>query len=435
MVNTRTLHRRAAATTPTLVDRAAGESRVVVSLGPLATLDRDALADELVRLASISPRNRLGLWRNRASRAAPWIYDPERLAPEVSDWATSFPGTDHLDIRDKLTLVRRSTVTPDGLRVYVTGDYLITDLSHGVFGGGMVVRLWLYLSVCLSRPTPAWTAAPDHRPRLGWMLLRHLAARPRAIGELAAAGRRRTSESAVSRSVGAPSSGASLPATVSGYLDPNRLAALQAWRDEHAVGCSVAVLLMAVLTRAFDIVGITLSPAVHVVVDTSRYDPRLAGYLGNVAVGLNLPFTAPYDPRSLDQELRRAMDSGRPLAAMLAISAGELATRRRTRIVSPEPESMSTTLSFSHLMGLDAMPDGNWIGGFDAHRFIAFSDPVGARGIAVLTPKMRDRYDIAASFDERFHDAATVQRALDLATADPVALLTDHAALDVGGAS
>ncbi|MFW0795263.1 DNA-binding protein [Gordonia sp. CPCC 205515] len=431
MVNPHFLRRRRTRVSPTLLDRAAGDARVVVSLGPLSVLDRDDLAAELVRLAAISPGSRLAIRRNPWTAHGPWDWDPARLAGDVRAWAECFPGTEHLPIHEKVTLVRRTTPTPDGLRVYVAGDHVITDLSHGVFGGVMVVKLWLYLSVCLSRPTPDWSVTPQHRPRTGWLLLRHLVSHPGAVGELAAAGRHRVPTVSAVRTVAGPAR----PTTVSGYLNPAGVAALQEWRAEHAPDCSVAVLLMTALTRAFDHVGIALSPVVHVVVDASRYDPRLPRYLGNLAVGLNLPFAAPYDPGALQSELGRAMSSGRPLAAMLAISIGELFALRRPGRVAPPAEPATATLSFSHLLGLDDMPDGNWIGGFDAHQFVAVSDPVGARGIALLTPKMRDRYDISASFDERFHDVTTIQHALDLATTDPVSLLTPRTTLDVGGQS
>ncbi|MFW0786024.1 hypothetical protein AAFP35_16040 [Gordonia sp. CPCC 206044] len=448
----RRVDHRVQAVTPTLFDAAAGASRVIVSMGPLTLPTTPQLTAELVRLAGLSRGNRLGLRRVPRAR---WRWDPDGLVDEVLEWSECFPGTENLDIAEKLTLLRRTTPTPQGLRVYVAGEHLITDVSHAVVGGVMVVRLWLYLSVCSSHPTPRWTSTTPQRPHLVWMLLRHLALRPQSVVMLAAAGRRRPVAAPCERPsrpsnsepiasarprVSEPTSVTNgppqpMPTTLSAQIDADRRAALQAWRDAHASSCSMAVVLITVLTRAFHTVGIPLAPCVHVVVDASRYDRRLSGYLGNMAVGLNLPFAPPHDPRALQHELAGAMSSGRPLAAMLAISLGELMARRRQADGADGVELQSTglsTLSFSHLLGLDDMPDGHWIGGFDAHQFTAVSDPVDERGIALLTPKMRDRYDISASFDERFHDPETVRHALDLAASNPVALLTSSTAVDFG---
>ncbi|MEE3851401.1 hypothetical protein VZC37_13730 [Gordonia sp. LSe1-13] len=427
---------------PTLLDRAAGDARVVVGMGPLTLPSRHEIADEFVRLATVSAGNRLGVHRDQSPGGRRWRHDPQLLGESVRSWSDDFPGTEHLDLADKLILLRRTTPTPDGLRVYVAGDHLITDLPHAVFGGGLVVRLWVYLSQCASRPTPDWAATPAQPPHLLRALGRHVVGRPRSVGELFAEGRHKVP--AVAGGAEAPSGPTSdmrstaLPSTVTGYLDGARRAELQKWRDANTPGCSMAVLLMCVLTRGFAAAGVDLAPTVHVVVDAGRYDRSLARYLGNAAVGLNLPFSGPYDPAALQRELSSAMASGRPLAAMLAISAGELAASTRRRLGRPDEQHVepvaesSATLSFSHLLGLDAMPDGHWVGGFDAHRFAAVSDPVGARGIALLTPKMRDRYDISASFDARYHEPETIRRALHLATADPVAILDSPAALDLG---
>ncbi|MXP20081.1 hypothetical protein GIY30_01690 [Gordonia sp. HNM0687] len=424
---------------PTLLDRAAGDARVIVGMGPLQLPSRDELAADVVRLAALSTGNRLGLRRGPASDRRRWRYEPDRLDESVRCWSEDFPGTDHLDLVDKLILLRRRTPTPDGVRLYLAGDHLITDLSHAVFGGGLVVRLWVYLSQCASRPTPDWAMAPAERPHLLWALTRHLLRRPRSVPELIAEAHNKIP--AATGSDIAAAAGPPEPSTVTAYLGVGELAALQEWRRANAPGCSVAVLLMAALTRAFVAAGFDLDPVAHVVVDVGRYDRSLAEHLGNVAVGLNLPFAAPHDPAALQHELSSAMTSGRPLAAMLAISAGEWAAEMRRRLGGPdgrgdEPVAIGagTTLSFSHLLGLDAMPDGGWLGGFDAHEFAAISDPVGSRGIALLTPKMRDRHDISASFDARYHHPDAVARALELATGDPVAILDAREVLDLGEA-
>lgn len=406
---------------PTRLDRARGNSRVIVAMGPLPVASTSELSARLVALARVSVGNRLGIVR--AGDGRDWYHDPHHLVDAVRDWSSEFPGTEHLSVPDKLAHLRAATVTPVGLRIYLSGAHLITDIPHAVFDGVMVVRLWLYLSVGQTDSVPLWATTPESRPRPARTLLRYLATHPRAVVPLARAGRRRVDATMVVQARAQDP----IPRlrTRSARLSAARLIELHGWRDVHAPECSMAVILMTVLTRATCAAGVDLAPYVHVVVDGRRYDAALRDHLGNAAVGLNLTFGAPYRPSALQSELSGAIASGRPLAAMLAISVGEWISARRRRIATV-PDSISagpSVLSFSHLLGLDDMPDGQWLGGFDEHDFAALTEPVGPRGVAFLMPRMRDHYDLSASFDARHHDAAVIDDALRLATEDPLRLL------------
>lgn len=419
--------------TPTRLDLARGESRVIVAMGPVATPPVTDLSSELVRMAWISGGNRLGIVRTAAG--CEWSLDPNRLAQAVRDWSVDFPGTDHLPIQEKLALLHASLSTPSGLRVYIAGDYFITDIPHAVFDGVMVVQLWLYLTSWKRDVTPQWAQAPEIEPHLVTALMRYVATHPRALVGLTRA--------TVRRPPSAPPLGELRPVdesppvtgdpdesrwcTRSARLSADRLTEIGRWRDVYAPHCSGAVILMAVLTRAMRAAEIPLAPHIHVVVDGRRYDTRLRNYLGNAAVGINLPFSQPYSPDALQTELSAAIASGRPLAAMLASSFGQWMSLRRRRAraspAGPMTPDVGTVLSFSHLLGLDTMPDGHWIGGFDAHVFGALTEPVDERGIAILMPKMRDHYDLSASFNLRHHSTESVDTALRMATDDPVTLL------------
>ncbi|MCH5643933.1 hypothetical protein [Gordonia sp. ABSL49_1] len=419
---------------PTRLDLARGDSRVIVAMGPVRVPTVSGLTADLLRLGWISAGNRLGIIRVPGSRT--WQYDPNHLLHAVLDWHTAFPDTVGLTIQEKLALLHSSEPTPVGLRIYIADDYLITDIPHGVFDGVMVVQLWLYLTRYQPDSTPAWAGAPEVTPHMARSLARHIRSDPRLLLALARAtfSKRRAPSTPDARSPKAEderppaSPQASTRCTRSARLRPADLTALRQWRDSNTPGVSVAVLMMTVLTRAMREVGVELAPHVHVVVDGRRYDPAMRNYLGNAAVGLNLPFSESYSPKSLQDELTAALTSGRPLAAMLAISFGQwMSTRRRNthsqEIDEPTTAQSATVLSFSHLLGLDDMPDGAWIGGFDAHVFSALTEPADPRGIALLMPMMRDRYDLSASFDTRYHSIDTVDAALRLATEHAVPIL------------
>ncbi|MET9202546.1 hypothetical protein [Gordonia sp. NPDC003585] len=419
---------------PTRLDLARGDSRVIVAMGPVRVPTVSSLTADLLRLGWISAGNRLGIIRVPGSRT--WHYDPNLLLHAVLDWHTAFPDTVDLTIQEKLALLHSSEPTPLGLRIYIADDYLITDIPHGVFDGVMVVQLWLYLTRYQPDSTPTWAGAPEVTPHIAQSLARHIRSDPRLLIALARAtfSRRHapSTPDAHSRKVDDEKSPTSPEAstwcTRSAQLRSTNLTALRRWRDSNTPGVSVAVLLMTVLTRAMREVGVELAPHVHVVVDGRRYDPAIRNCLGNAAVGLNLPFSEPYSPRLLQDELADALTSGRPLAAMLAISFGQWMSTRRRKARSeatdePVTAQSATVLSFSHLLGLDDMPDGAWLGGFDAHVFSALTEPADPRGIALLMPMMRDRYDLSASFDTRYHSIDRVDAALRLATEHAVSLL------------
>ncbi|MDL9936078.1 hypothetical protein QSJ18_04940 [Gordonia sp. ABSL1-1] len=411
---------------PTWLDLARGDSRVVIGMGPCRVPAGPDLAADLFRLARISTGNRLAV--RRVPHVRHWRVDPDRLIDAVTDFAVAFPGSDHLSLREKVTLLHNSTPTPDGLRIYTTGDQLITDIPHAVFDGVMIVQLWLYLTRWRPGMTPAWAQAPLLRPHLAWALTRHLALDPRRLAAIARTGR--PAGSAAGTPAPIPSTTASPVAqlaTRSATLDPAGLAGLRNWRTESAPDTTMAVILMTVLTRALTEAGVQLAPRVHVVVDGRRYDRRLGAHLGNAAVGLNLEFARAAPPQDLQRELGRAVAAGRPLAAMLAISFGQFMSRHRTQepsaVASAVTESDGAVASFSHLLGLDTMPDGDWLGGFDRHELIGITEPMGQDGIAFLMLKMRDRYDLSASFRPGEHDAGAIEAALDRATRHPVELL------------
>ncbi|MGV9825935.1 hypothetical protein [Gordonia sp. NPDC003429] len=361
-----------------------------------------------------------------------WIYEPENLRESVIDWTEAFPGHEDLSLEDKVALVRASTPPPHSLRVYMAGDDLITDFPHAVFDGVLMVHLWLHLVGATEENEaihidgmPSWTHTPYTRPAVIRTTAKYLMGDLRRLAALLSDTKRMRSGSRAQPTSEFAGSGSLVSRTT--YLTGATRAELRAWCGSRPARISSAVALMAAITRALLHVGLDLAPVVHVVVDGRRYDERTAAHLGNFAVGLNLPFEAPHSPEQLAAELGRANFSGRPLAAMTAISWGQAVSQLKRAVgianAPSSPRPAKAIVSFSHLVGLGIMPEGRWIGGFENHRITISSEPVGLGGIAVLTPQMGDGYDITATFDPACHKPEVVQAALDMVAAGPVALL------------
>jgi hypothetical protein len=196
------------------------------------------------------------------------------------------------------------------------------------------------------------------------------------------------------------------------------------WRDRYAPGISLASIVFAGLVAAFGAAGLEPDPAgLVLLVDGKRYLGKRWAAGPNFIIGQYLAVPAPKDPGSIHRSLHNAIQSGRPLAAMLLRLLRQprdiASTDARTVADPPRP---TLILTFGRL---DPFTDLPWSVPVERVRHTNVSSVGEPAALSVATWEFNGALHLAASFHAAVFAPEAVAGALRLFCASPVALLPD----------
>ena len=413
------------------VDAIHRHNRAVSMIGPLRMPTRERLVQALIEIASIGPGPRVGLTWHGDGRA--WVYDPEVL-PELCDSLIEERIGDGPDaFRELMPHLTLTESEQPVARWIIVGDYLIQSSDHSIGDVGMLTGLPVaLLEVAEGRPVPDWLAAASagHPLRTAlWQTFRS----PKAVRELRRARREERARLAVRSDAETPAADASptaspwtpSPAYSVGVLEGDALKDLRHWLRGPGGGASLNTALLTVMRRAFSHHEIVTADQVSMIYDSRRYLPAGVTTRGNFITGL--PVDASDDLGGIDGQVKRAAESGRPLAA-LAVGAA------RARLTA-EPGGLPDRAD-AHPVARITMSDGGvsralaaapWTAP-ERDRLAVFTvGPTPPDEVGVLAAIVGASVQVVVSYNDNVFDVDRVESAVAQAVREPVTLLAEPA--------
>lgn len=410
------------------MDMLRSEARIVCALGPADFGGLDRVKARLHRLASAGPAARLGL---QVTPSAPvWRYEPESVCADV----VAVAPIARADVQDRLVELSMSASSDVPIRGRLAGDFLLLDLSHAFGDAVLPVELFAFLADPTPEPElPAWATArtvrtPLPRALAGWMLHN-----PRKVVDVVY-GKLRSTPAATPEQLTpalAPMEHARIPwtrspAVATATSHAGAPSELRAWRGAHMPDVSVTSILSAAVASALSVSGISTAYSANFLFDCRRYLRTDSVVLGNFAVGIEFVGVDPTSPAALHSSVTHAIDKGRPLAAGALSSLHYLRTRRALPSTDAQtaPASVDAQLTFSDVGRIRQLERIAWLDEPEKCIFYPLSEPSLPESIVITSLHVRDTFHVTASFHDNVFDREAVQSALDLATNDPVALLS-----------
>lgn len=389
-------------------------------IGPLAGVTPAGLRATLARLHHLDPGHPAvcGIvpgpprWRR---------YSEAEFRARLADLIVLL-GPDAPDGLDELTAYAHHAI-PLGDRSLVLAEhrgYAIAKFAHCLGSGAYLNNLIAGILLAAADDEPL--RLPSHRRApflLGRAVLRHFGRHPGRVGRMFGLARPHPIAPESTRVL----SGWRSSLTTCGDRSSSEApAALRAWRARQAPDVSIASTVFAALWSAFAHAGLSPDPAgLVLLVDGQRY---LAGGTDsgpNFIIGQYLAPGAPHQPRSIHRTLHAAMDSGRPLAAMvdrLLRQPHDIGDDKGTVLATkPRPKLI---LTFGRLDMFKPLP---WSVPTDQIRHTNVSSVAEPSAISVAVWELADALHVATSFHTRVFTEASVRHALRLFCSDPVALL------------
>ena len=195
------------------------------------------------------------------------------------------------------------------------------------------------------------------------------------------------------------------------------MAELDEWRAARCPEVSISTVLTAAIRRGFDAAGVKFaSPGFRLLVNGRRYLPPNAPVAGNFAAAIYVEPDDPCSPRSVDEVVRRNLDSGRPLATMAVSGLKDLAGAPR---LDP-PTATLSTLTVSNLgriRPIELLPIG------DDVEYRCANLPSGPSGVTVLLAQVGRRCTTTATFSPAVVARKDIAVAIEHVVRDPISLL------------
>ncbi|MDV6230453.1 MULTISPECIES: hypothetical protein [Rhodococcus] len=412
------------------LDMLRSDSRIVTVLGPADFGDLARVRSRVLALASIGPATRLGLRADQSS--AGWVYEPERVVEHIVEG----PAVDHEQLAKELTEFSHASVPEITLRIRLAGRYLFLDLNHGIGDALLPVDLFAYLADARpDAPLPAWASrAIDGHP-LRKALLRWIVRNPRKVfdtihdrvrpgpnPEYAA-----TTDTAAPDTASptacrpwAPSAAVATVVTQSGTTD-----AIRRWRESHLPGASVSAVMCAAVAAAFARTSLSLDRSAAFLFDCRRYLPPSTVVLGNFAAGIRFSDIDPTSAGEVHGALSGAIAKGRPIASATISTIKYKREHKAVSGVSADrvPVRPRVQLMYSDLGRVRQLEQVSWVAEPADRAFFVIADPGLPESVMITMETIGSVVFVSASFHDNVFDRHTVQAALDLVAANPLALL------------
>jgi hypothetical protein len=204
------------------------------------------------------------------------------------------------------------------------------------------------------------------------------------------------------------------------------LQVVQGWARARDESLTVTAVLSAVLRRSLGAAGISLDRDAAVVIDLRRFlDPARRAVRGNFFSTVNLRVADPGNPGQLARAMRGALESGSAVRALLRTLVrrelfGSPATYPREVSAQPQARLVVTNLGDS-----GALTGLRWKAPAEERLCACLIRPDRPEDISLVVLGSADALHVSASFHGTTFAPERVQRALDEALRDPVALLNN----------
>ena len=409
------------------LDMLRSDSRIVTVLGPADFGDLARVQSRVLALASIGPATRLGLRADQSSAA--WVYEPERVLEHI----TEGPAVDHEQLAEQLTEFLHTSEPEIPLRIRLAGRYLFLDLNHGLGDALLPVDLFAHLADARpDAPLPAWAGiAVDGHP-LRKALLRWVVRNPRKVVDtihdrVRGPNPQTTAEAAAPDTASptasrpwVPSAAVATAVTRSGTTD-----AIRRWRESNLPGASVSAVMCAAVAAAFARTSFSLDRSAAFLFDCRRYLPPSTVVIGNFAAGIGFSDIDPTSAVQVHGALAGAIAKGRPIASA---TISTVKYKREHRAVSGVfadrvPLRPTVQLMYSDLGRVRQLEQVSWCAEPADRAFFVIADPGRPESVMITMETIGSVVFVSASFHDNVFDSHTVQAALDLVAADPLALL------------
>lgn len=408
---------------PTALDRALASSRTVVTIGPLAHLDEHRVRAKLVSALGATAAQRLALEPRTDDPV--WQYRSDVEEPVVRRWE---PAADDLGLL--VTQIHDRPGPRGALELFVCGDYLIADYSHGIGDGLLGTTLLAVLSGDVDASQAATLTAELPPRAASHALLRHYRSRPGAIREFLRLRRNHktrsddrstTEQQDVRRTLAESELGKQ---SVTAYMAADKVTELRSWARTNAGDASTAAVTVALWMAALGATGVPVDERVMILVNCRRYlDPKYAAAQGNFAVGIPVLLPRPGTPQEINEVIRDVVDSGWPIA-VLGMAEVKSAIKRSAPVAPARSTDVGTRLrcAVSDLGRLPMFDHTEWLPGRPP-QLVAYLDPDGADAATLLVSELVGVRTFTVSFCSGMVDPGLIAEALDRMCADPVGTL------------
>ncbi|MCV7434690.1 hypothetical protein [Mycolicibacterium bacteremicum] len=401
----------------TATDRDLAPARTVVTVGPVDGLTVAGVQAVLDRAVAVRPDPRLALRPDAGARR--WDYDADTVRGAVTDR----PDLDTTDLGRLVSQIRSRPGARRPIEVFVCGQFLVLDYSHGI-GDGQFGTIGLAELARGAQADVRLLADGLPRGAVWTALRRHFGAHPGAVrrflelrahhrgADTAAAERRITDWEPTKRSI-------------TRYLDPEKTGRLRTWVKQHCPGATTASVSVDMWLSALQAEGVAFDERVMILMNCRRY--LAAGYAtaqGNFAVGIPLRIPRQRDPAMIAASVRAVLDSGWPLAIL---GMAEISAIRG----NADPPSAAASVEVPNRLRL-AVSDLGTLRVFDGVPFAtnrpaqlsAFLEPDGPDAATLLVSELNGGRTFTASFCTAMIDAEVIERAVDRMCDDPIALVS-----------
>jgi hypothetical protein len=445
----------------------------VGAIGPARMPSVQAVRRAVWDLVAIDPENRL-LHRVDVRRGRFIPVPPAERAQFVDEVVIPLddeprtpgkPWAEKAQIKEVADAVYRRGLGDLPFRIRVGRNFSIFELMHAVGDGSMYITAWSTLLGCAcdgSMPTAlvqkdsmfpllraAYTTFGEHPGRLVdlYQVLRSSHATSEAgTGEAAGGGlvagavrpavrmakevledvvpaarsalTRRSSEASRMGAEGDSSHLVSV-ATLSRY---GLMREIREWRNQHRPDATALSIIFAAGVVAVEESDLPRpAPGIGVMLNARRYLPKGTSVAGNFVVVMELDLENPRSPEAIAAANKKIMDSGRPLATMMALvtksvfrptdSTVESAETGRPKLVFTAPGAFK---------GFEKVP---WLLPLEQIWFDGVTTPSGRDGITFSFHEIGEVINVKASFDATRYDFDTIAGVVARLANDPIGLL------------
>ena len=398
-------------------DRDTAPERVIAVAGPIADFDADRVRTLLKKLAGIEPATRISLV---PSESRLWEY----RELDIEQTVVELPDVDTRDLGRLLTEIGKRAGERRPLEVFICGEHLVVDFSHGIGDGPFGLVLGAALMGAEEEPALARSLAKSLPPHAVWLALgRHFASHPSRIRSMLQLRKSITATVGETDSTRRIDDWKASTRGLSAYMEPARLTELRAWASSHAAGSTSTSVTVALWIAALRGEDVQIDPQVTCLVNCRRYlGVKHRDAHGNFAVGMRMPL--PSSPTGIAAMVRQVTDSGWPAAALgYAEFEGWLA--RRTEPAPPAGTEVANRLrlTVSDLGRLTMFDHVQWATGPRPPQIAAYLQPDGADASTLLVTELAGGRTFTASFCSEMIEPAVIEKALVRICADPVGVL------------
>ena len=410
------------------LDMLRSDSRIVTVLGPADFGNLARVHSRVLALAAVGPATRLGLRAQQSSAA--WAFEPDRVVEHI----TEGPAIDHEQLAKQLTEFAHESDADIPVRIRLAGRYLFLDLNHGLGDALLPVDLFAYLADATpGAPFPTWAASEVEGHPLRKALLHWALRNPRKVVDTlygrirAGTDRETTLSSGISDTASptelrpwAPSAAVAVAATPSGTTD-----AIRRWRESHLPGASVSAVMCAAVSAAFVRLSFPVTRSAGFLFDCRRYLPPSTSVVGNFAAGIGFTDIDPTSVREVYDALSGAIDKGRPIASATISTIKYKREHRPMSGVFDDRASVrpNVELMFSDVGRVRQLEQVSWFADPADRAFFVIAAPGKPESVMITMETIDSVVFVSASFHDNVYDLESVQAALDLVAADPLALL------------